>query len=243
MRICYCEDEIAQAKLLKKQVENWAGINNVNIHMELFESAEEFLFKAEQFDYDLIFLDISMNKMNGMELAKKIRETDEKVVLVFITSDQSFVFDGYEVGAYRYLLKPIVEKKLYEILSYVECNLREKTVDDMVIKIKNENVRIAFDEILYLEVQGHYVKIHRDSAETLSIKVSFSELLKTINQYKEKCVLAHRSYAVNIVKISRIGRTECTLVNGEKIPISRSAYKGLNDAFIKYNLEGKEFYG
>ena len=71
---------------------------NIEVHADLFESAEEYLFKAEQNYYDVIFLDISMRGQNGMELARKIREKEKDVILVFVTSDASYVFDGYEVG-------------------------------------------------------------------------------------------------------------------------------------------------
>ena len=115
MTICYCEDESAQAKAFAIKIDQWAKNKNIEVHADLFESAEEYLFKAEQNYYDVIFLDISMRGQNGMELARKIREKEKDVILVFVTSDASYVFDGYEVGAYRYLMKPVDEKKLWEI--------------------------------------------------------------------------------------------------------------------------------
>ena len=107
MTICYCEDESAQAKAFAIKIDQWAKNKNIEVHADLFESAEEYLFKAEQNYYDVIFLDISMRGQNGMELARKIREKEKDVILVFVTSDASYVFDGYEVGAYRYLMKPV----------------------------------------------------------------------------------------------------------------------------------------
>ena len=95
MTICYCEDESAQAKVFSIKIDQWAKNKNIAVHTDLFESAEEYLFKAEQNTYDVIFLDISMRGQNGMELARKIREKEKDVVLVFVTSDASYVFDGY----------------------------------------------------------------------------------------------------------------------------------------------------
>ena len=71
-----------------------------------------------------------------------------------------------------------------------------------------------------------------------SVDDEFSDILKRINANGQYCVVAHRSYAVNVSQITSIGRNECKLSNGDIIPVSRSAYKELNDAFIKYNLEG-----
>ena len=112
MTICYCEDESAQAKAFAIKIDQWAKNKNMAVRKDLFECAEEYLFKAEQNAYDVIFLDISMRGQNGMELARQIREKEKDVILVFVTSDASYVFDGYEVGAYRYLMKPLDEEKL-----------------------------------------------------------------------------------------------------------------------------------
>ena len=95
MTICYCEDESAQAKAFAIKIDQWAKNKNTAVRADLFECAEEYLFKAEQNAYDVIFLDISMRGQNGMELARQIREKEKDVILVFVTSDSSYVFYGY----------------------------------------------------------------------------------------------------------------------------------------------------
>lgn len=239
MRVCYCEDESAQANLFKKQVDKWAADNNTNVRMDIYESAEEFLFKTDVVAYDLIFLDISMKSMSGMELARKIREKDKNTVIVFVTSDSGYVFEGYEVNAYRYLLKPVSETKLAEILEAVSEREDRAQEESIILKVAGENYKLKLSDIMYVEAQGHYINIVKADGETISLKSGFSDVLKRINETGEHCVTAHRSYAVNISKISSIGRSECHLSDGTAIPVSRSAYKDLNDKFIKYNLEGK----
>lgn len=239
MRVCYCEDEAAQAKLFKNQVDKWAIENGTNVRMDIYESAEEFLFKTDVVAYDLIFLDISMKSMSGMELARRIREKDNNTVIVFVTSDPGYVFEGYEVNAYRYLLKPVSETKLAEILEAVRTRENQTQEESIILKLAGENYRLKLSDIMYVEAQGHYINIVKADGETLSLKSGFSDVLKRINETGEHCVTAHRSYAVNVSKISSIGRSECHLSDGTTIPVSRSAYKDLNDKFIKYNLEGK----
>ena len=236
LRICYCEDEPSQAELLKSKVLSWAEKNEVRAAVDLYTSVEEFLFKTMSFSYDLLFLDIAMKGTNGMELAKKVREKDKDVTLVFVTSDPSFVFDGYEVGAYRYLMKPIGNQKLCEILEYVRTKQNADT-SCIMMKVENANQRILLRDVMYIEVQGHYVNIHLSEGRITTIKTSFCDIVKQMNAERESLIQTHRSYAVNLYHIVKIGRTECHLVNGEVIPVSKSAYKPLNDAFIKYNLE------
>jgi len=239
MKIGYCEDETAQAEYLKKRIEAWADKKGVPCRIDLFGSAEEFLFKADCFAYDLLLLDISMSKISGMELARRIRENDANVKIVFITSDQSHVFEGYEVNAFRYLMKPIEDKKLIEVLDQVSKQLNHTHDDSVILKIDGENVRLTCDEVTYLEVQGHYVQIRLASGKTLQIKDSFANVLAQFNAYGERFVASYRSYAVNLSVIRQIGRTECVLTDDTRIPVSRSAYKSLNNAFIQYHLKGR----
>lgn len=236
IKICYCEDESAQAKAFAIKIDQWAKKKNIAVLTDLFESAEEYLFKAGQNVYDVIFLDISMKGQNGMELARQIREKEKDVILVFVTSDASYVFDGYEVGAYRYLMKPVEEKKLWEILDYVRE--QEKTAEENYILVKKDSrsVRVNLKEILYIEAQKHYVNLYFENKEPMTVKAVFAELLQEIQEKSDTFLATHRSYAVNIDKVVRIGRTECTLSDGSSIPVSRSFYKAVNEAFVRYHL-------
>lgn len=107
----------------------------------------------------------------------------------------------------------------------------------LIIKVDHEMVRIECDTILYIEVQGHYVLLHDVFGNVQLIKSSFMSVWEKLQANSQHFFLSHRSYAVNLSKIVQIGKTECTLMNEEKIPISRSAYKALNEAFIQYHLE------
>lgn len=239
MTICYCEDESAQAKAFAIKIDQWAKNKNIEVHADLFESAEEYLFKAEQNYYDVIFLDISMRGQNGMELARKIREKEKDVILVFVTSDASYVFDGYEVGAYRYLMKPLDEEKLWEILDYARTQKEVEEENYILVKKDSQSVRVNLKDIIYIEAQKHYVNLCMENKESINIKTAFTELLQEMQEKSDTIFLTHRSYAVNIEKVVRIGRTECVLSDSSVIPVSRSFYKEVNEAFIKYHL-GRE---
>lgn len=239
MTICYCEDESAQAKAFAIKIDQWAKNKNTVVRTDLFECAEEYLFKAEQNAYDVIFLDISMRGQNGMELARQIREKEKDVILVFVTSDASYVFDGYEVGAYRYLMKPVDEEKLWEILDYARMQKEVEEENYILMKKDSQSVRVNLKDIIYIEAQKHYVNLCMENKESINIKTAFTELLQETQEKSDTILLTHRSYAVNIEKVVRIGRTECVLSDSSVIPVSRSFYKEVNEAFIKYHL-GRE---
>lgn len=229
------EDEVAQGEFLKKRILTWGEANNVQINIDLYKSANEYLFNAGKYSYDLIFLDIRMDDINGMELAKKIREEDKDVLLVFVTSERGFVFEGYEVDAYRYILKPISDEKLSDVLNYAVKNaVRDE--GSIILKVDNEMTRIKRSDIIFIEVKGHYVDIHTNEG-VITTKMSFEEGLASLNENNELFIKSHRSYAVNLDKILKIGRTELTLTNRDVIPVSKSMYEAVNKAFINYNLK------
>ena len=112
MNIAYCEDEKIQLEYMEQLIKKWADEGNDTVTYFGYGSAKELLFEhPDSFPFDLLLLDIDMDGMDGMALAKEIREKDQKLPIVFLTNRSEYVFEGYEVGALRYLLKPVEETK------------------------------------------------------------------------------------------------------------------------------------
>lgn len=185
----------------------------------------------------LVLLDIAMPGVDGFSLAENIRQRDVRARIVFLTSDSSRVFDGYKLNAWRYILKPVNSEKIDELLTDLQKELQENSENTYVsFEISGEHVRIALEDIEYIEVFGHYTTLY-SVKESYTLKESFGEVLKKINQIKPDVLLkCHRSVAVNVSKIIKIGRQTCTLESGKELPVSRSMYAALNAAFIQLNL-------
>ena len=110
MRIAYCEDEPAQRSRMEMLLRTFAERKRLPLTVEAFSDSAAFLFQYPgSYPFDLIFLDIDLGGMDGMALARKIRETDSEVPILFLTNHKEYVFEGYEVQAFRYLLKPVSE--------------------------------------------------------------------------------------------------------------------------------------
>lgn len=167
MRIAYCEDEPAQAALVRAMILRWAESRKITAEVILYESAEEFLFKNETFLYDVVFLDIAMRQMNGVELARAIRQKDKNLPIAFLTADRTFAIEGYEVHAVRYLLKPVTAEKLGSLLDEL-LEAAEKDMQDTVcitVGEKGAVRKISESSICYIEVLGHYTQLHlKDSS-------------------------------------------------------------------------------
>jgi len=231
MRICLVDDDSTQLDYLKVIIEKWANKNNLNTDINFYHSAEEMLFENdESYPFDMIVLDIQMGEINGIELAKRIRETDKNVIIAFISGMADYVFEGYEVQAIRYILKPIKDEKVYELLDYVYTH-KDKVDKFFILSVSGEKKKVNYDDIIYFESMGHYIVFHLENEEydykhnisDLCLELAGSDFIKT-----------HRSYVVNLKYIEKITKNECQLINNIKVPLSRNSYKAVNEKFINY---------
>ena len=145
MRIAICDDEEAQRLLIIKYLQEWGSLRGIGIEPVTFPSAESFWFQWEEDkQFELLVLDIEMGKLSGMELAKKIREEDEGVPILFITGYESYIAQGYEVSAIQYLLKPMNKEKLFTVLDKLqkgkkaESKIPFQTEDGLLFLIPTE---------------------------------------------------------------------------------------------------------
>ncbi len=233
--IAICEDEPAQAEYLKKVVTEYYAGRNIKTVAECFADAEELLFKyPESLPFSCLLLDIKLKTMNGMQLAGKIRERDNEIKIIFITGYRDYVFDGYRVGAARYLLKPIKSNELAEALQYVITKEAEGGSDDYIcINYSGEYTKISRQSIIYVKVTGHYITIKTDNKD-----YTYKETMKDIISFLDdgRFVRANRSVLVNLQNVEQITRDECLCSGGERISVSRGCYGEINRRFI-------EFYG
>ena len=198
------------------------------MEVQTFHSAEAFLFKYEEDKaFDILLLDIEMEEMDGVTLARKVRSGNQQVQIVFITGYTDYIADGYEVEALHYLLKPIKEEKLFEVLERAVEKLarNERT---LLLDTADGIVRVPLYEIHWIEVQRNYVTVH--AAEDYTVKKSLSEVEAELD---EGFIRTGRSFIVNLKQVRRIGKTEVVLADGTLVPLSRGYYEKLNRAMIE----------
>jgi DNA-binding LytR/AlgR family response regulator len=209
-------------------VSKWANENNIKINIEMFGSAENFKFAwNESKAFDILLLDIQMGGQSGIELAKEIRQSDDKMSIVFITGFMDYISEGYDVSALHYLMKPVNKDNLFKVLGKALKNFtgRNKSI---IVTIDSEIYQIPLYKIHYIDVWRNYVTIHADIEYT--VKKTLSELEKELDD----CFFrAGRSYIVNLKYIRKCTKKEIHLTDGAVIPLSRGLYESLNRAMIE----------
>ncbi len=231
-RLAICEDEKVVLDYEISLVKKWAADQGCPLELDSYISAEQFLFESEdKAPYDLLIFDIQMKNINGMELAKKLRERGCDSVIIFITGVPDYAIEGYEVGAVRYILKPVKEEVLKGLLDNVLAERNKKAEDYFVLGQGADLEKISFDKIVYIEARGHYVFLKGLDFER-EWKAGFAETAASFEGRDFFCL--RRGLLVNLAHVQRITRTDCIMDNGEALPVARGSYKELNEAFIEF---------
>ena len=234
LTIAICDDNENQIKEMRRLLAEWSADKPFARDIDEYISAESFLFSYPDKPCDRILLDIEMDRLNGMELAKHLRSNGDMLPIVFITGYSDYIAEGYDVEALHYLLKPVAKEKLFAVLDkYVEK--RSVKADELIIETTNGATHISADRITYIEAFGRKTAVHLSDDRIIDCMVSISRFFAMrLNGF----VSPHRSYIVNLRFMRSIGKTEIALDNGTIIPLSRRLYKDVNEKFIQFYTKG-----
>ena len=228
-RVAIVDDSTKDAEFVQGILNNWAEQRLTNIHAELFSSAESFLFRyAEDKDWDILLLDIEMGAMDGVTMAKRVRQDNEAVQIVFITGYSDYIAEGYEVAALHYLMKPVNREKLLTVLDRAS-EKRKQEERCLNLEAYGEMVRIPFYEIRYLDVHQNYVTVHAKANYT--VKRTLGDFEKELD---DRFCRVGRGMILNLKYIQRVTKTEVRLSDGTALPLPRGAYESLNRAIIQH---------
>ena len=180
--------------------------------------------------YDLILMETVMFKINGIEIARRIRETDRDAVIIFITSSRDYAIEGYEVGAFRYLIKPVNADVLNRLIPMIYKDRIQTRY--FIWENSNKTHRVAKSDIISMKTVNRKVEITMsNSRKVLYFPGKLTELLAKLS---DKCFLrCHQSHAVNIENIRELSKTGAVTKSGKKIPISRRYRKDVENALYR----------
>lgn len=233
MKIVLCDDD--DERFLKQLGENIKIICdelNENLSIVNFASGDEFLkyYEIEK-NIDIIFLDILMDGINGIQVAKEIRNKDNKMQIFFLTSIKNYVFEGYNLRAVNYLLKPISYNNLKKEISKAINNIRTYT-DKYIVERNDSGVyKVYIDDILFVETFLRNTQIHTCQEKVLSYK----SMKKHYEIFEpEDFFRIHESYIVNLAYITKVKGYEVNLTNGMRLPVSKNRKKAFMERLAIY---------
>lgn len=220
INIAICDDEKIQRNILIEYLKTLSNETNRTYNIYEFNSGEELLdnYPAK---LDIILLDIQMEKLTGMDVARKIREFDSKIEIIFTTAIWDYLQEGYEVKAYRYLMKPISYDNFKKNIGACIESLLKSDESCLVLQSKDSINRVLIDSILYIETDRRELIVHTTD-DIFTIRMSMGKLEKMLSD--RNFFRCHTSFLVNLKKIEQLEHNEITIENN-KIPVSKHRIK------------------
>ncbi len=221
-KVAICDDEQIFIIELKKILKRYADEADKTFCFFEFHDGTQ-LLENFQTDFDLIFLDIKMEKINGLKTAEEIRKIDSAVGLFFLTSLPQYVWKGYEYGAVNYLLKPVKYGRLkMELDRFFSCYQGR---EEPYITFSNRagKFKVLYKNLRYAETAGRNVLLHFEGQEQIVYK-SMKEIA-SILELQRQFVRCHASFILNMAYVKRVENLEVFLTTGERVPVSQPKRK------------------
>lgn len=231
IRIAIVEDEQEYVQTLKSYLNRYETEHSLNFRIEIFSDGLDIISDYTSV-YDIILLDIQMKHLNGMKTAEKIREFDEEVILIFITSSSQFALEGYMVDALGYVLKPVPYLSFSQILNKaIRKTEKRQETHYITIDVDGGTMRINLESVYYIESQLHHLLIHTEKGSyiTPGPMKRMEETLKTYGFAK-----CHNAYLVSLMHVTGILQSHVLLSSGHKVPVSRARKRPFMDCLTDY---------
>lgn len=228
-----CDDNHSDRNQICNKIGSYLQNQEIDGKVFVYDSPEKLntAIESKRLTFDIIFLDIIMGDMDGMTCARLIRQQDKQVNIVFLTSSTDYVYEGYEVNATAYLLKPINGQKLIAVFEKIIGQIEEVEKESISIISGGVIKRILIKNILYLESQKNIVEIVlAKTGEKLPVYTTLDEF-EQLHQSK-MWIRNHKSYIVNFLYIEQYASDQFILRDGTIIPISRIYKNKARESFF-----------
>ena len=238
IKVAICDDEANIRTYLSSLVK----AQSCSCEIVEYASASDCL--ADHRDIDLLFLDIELapDRPDGMALARKIRDRTlgSQPVIIFVTGYDRYVFDAFDVGAFQYLLKPVDEEKFAQVFTRAIAQIeaaRKKTTPALTLRSASTSRTVPLDSIYFIESRDHKVVLHLRNGEF----ACYAKIRDLESELQNRFSRIHKGYLVNLSYVDGYSKTEVTLVNGERLSLSKYKYQDFVKAYLHFLKEGAAY--
>ncbi|MBQ6163115.1 MAG: response regulator transcription factor [Clostridia bacterium] len=232
MHIAIVDDLDSDRLMLETILREYGTVNGLDLNVSHFDSGEALLRDYAKYRYSLVILDIYMKGMSGVETAKILREKDDDLPILFLSTSGEYTFEAFSVFAVGYLKKPCVKEEVFRVLDHV---LHRKTdlSDIFNFTYSKRNYSLRFSEIIMLESQGNYILITALGGETYRTRMTFSQAESMLDR---RFLTLVKGVIVNMDYIIRIEDRNCYMQNGMTLPLHLKKKKELRETWLNYKF-------
>ena len=229
IHIAICDDEKHMSDHIRAMASEFFRKKNREIQLRTFLSGEELLNYDGQID--ILFLDIQMNGMDGLETARKLRAGKFRGVLIFITVLKEMVFQSFEVQAYDYLVKPVDEKQFGKTMERLYASMQNASEDSLLVQKGYEGRIIPKDAIVFCEIIDRKIYLNLASGEVVDYYERIENLETKLGSHFFRC---HRSYLINLKHLKGYKNGTACMDNGKEVPVSRLRSREFSGVVLQY---------
>lgn len=234
IRIAIVEDDKSFMNRIKKYIDTYMQENDIGIDITCFSDGSELVFDYEPV-YDILLMDIEMPGMNGMDAARAVRRTDDRVIIIFITNMAQYAINGYEVGALDYVLKPVKYFPFSTKLTKAVSSIRESESVSLLVPCDSGVKKVSSDDIIYAEIRDHWLHIITKDQEY--------KMLGTLKEFANKFEGKHfaccnHCFCINLKYVTSLEKDLVELDGRFELKVSRSRKKELKQALLDYYKGG-----
>ena len=236
MNIAIVDDIPRELTRISGIIEKYSDEHHIPMEINTFSSAEELLEDYRPLQYTLVFMDIYMDGMTGVEAVNKIREIDSETLIVFLTTSPDHTFDAFKVHAYHYILKvpedDVLKTNVAKVLDDV-VKLRNITEDGITVSVDGSEKVFSFSSIVYAQTEKNYIRITDHHKNEFRIRMTFSEMNSLLRK-DSRFLQINRGIIINMDYIDTFGRDVCELHGGYSLPINVRDQKKLDQIRKNY---------
>lgn len=234
IRVALCDDDLSVLNGINALIDQYREKCHQDIECTAFHSSLDLLAEIEKgICFDVLFLDVIMPGQNGINTAKEIRQYDNVVKIIFLTSSSEYAIQSYTVGAYFYQIKPICEENFFRLMDSAVSECRRNQQSSLILHCKSGITKIDIDKLEYCEVIGRTLLVHMDNGAVLESAGSMDKLCDQLTQY-ENFMRPHRSFLVNMEYIQSITSNAIKLESLAEIPIPHGKCSDIKNSYLEY---------
>ncbi len=227
--IAICDDEKHMSDHIRAMASDFFRKKNREIQLGTFTSGEDLLNYDGQID--ILFLDIQMKGMDGLETARKLRADKFRGFLIFITVLKEMVFQSFEVQAYDYLVKPVDEKQFGKTMERLYTSMQNASEGNLLVQQGYERRIVPKDEIVFCEIIDRKIYLNLTSGEVVDYYERIENLESKLDSHFFRC---HRSYLINLKHLKGYKNGTAYMDNGKEVPVSRLRSKEFSSVVLQY---------
>lgn len=242
IKTALCDDDLLAINEVRTLFDRYCEDRDRKIACTVYHSPLELLAEIEKgTHFDILFLDVIMPGQNGINVAREIRQNDQTVKIIFLTSSSEFAVESYTVDAFFYCVKPIEAEDFRRLMDSAISECEREKLGSLILRCKSGITRIDLEKLVYCEVIGRTLVFHMENGINLESSGSLDELCGELAQYGS-FLRTHRSFLINMEYIHSISYKAITLDNLEKIPIPHGKCSEIKKQYLEYAFNRKQAF-